>query len=71
MPENTILKSYLNFKMAEPNRMVLASNGSETEKYLTSTIAKNQIESVKFKQGKEPEYSDKFDTKNVINMFWG
>ena len=59
VPENTILKSYLNFKMEEPNRMVLASNGSETEKYLTSTIAKNQIESVKFKQGKEPEYSDK------------
>ena len=48
VPENTILKSYLNFKMAEPNRMVLASNGPETEKYLTSTIAKNQIESIKF-----------------------
>ena len=48
VPENTILKSYLNFKMAEPNRMVLAQNVGETGKYLTSTIAKNQIESVKF-----------------------
>ncbi len=59
VPENAILKSYLNFKMTEPNRMVLASNVGETGKYLTSTIAKNQIESIKFEQGKEPEYSDK------------
>ena len=59
VPENTVLKSYLNFKMAEPNRMVLAQNVAETGKYLTSSIPKNQIESVKFEQGKEPEYSGK------------
>ncbi len=59
VPENTILKSYLNFKMEEPNRMVRASSVEETEKYLTGSIIKNQIESIKFEQGKEPEYSDK------------
>ena len=59
VPEDTILKSYLNFKMSEPNRMVLASSVDEKGKYLTSTIAKNQIESIRFEQGKEPEYSDK------------
>ena len=59
MPENTILKSYLNFKMAEPNRMVVANEGDSTSNYLTSSIPKEKIESIKFEQGKEPEYSDK------------
>ena len=59
MPENTILKSYLNFKMAEPNRMVVAGSEDASGKYLTSSIAKEKIESIKFEQGKEPEYSDK------------
>ena len=59
VPENTTLKSYLNFKMTEPNRMMVAKNAEETGKYLTSSIVKNQIESIKFEQGKEPEYSDK------------
>ena len=59
VPEATILKSYLNFKMSEPNRMILAQNVAETGKYLTSSIIKNQIESIKFEQGREPEYSDK------------
>ena len=59
MPENTVLKSYLNFKMAEPNRMILATNSTETENYLKSTVSKEKIESIKFEQGKEPEYSEK------------
>ncbi len=58
IPENTILKSYLNFKMAEPNRMVVAGSEDASGKYLTSSIAKEKIESIKFEQGKEPEYSD-------------
>ena len=53
VPENTVLKSYLNFKMAEPNRMVLANDIDSTGKYLTSSITKNQIESIKFIRGKE------------------
>ena len=57
VPEDTILKSYLNFKMSEPNRMVLATTANG--KYLTSSITREQIETIKFEQGREPEYSDK------------
>ena len=59
VPENTVLKSYLNFKMAEPNRMVVANEGDSTSNYLTSSMPKEKIESIKFEQGKEPEYSEK------------
>ena len=59
VPENTVLKSYLNFKMAEPNRMVVANDGDSTSNYLTSSVSKEKIESIKFEQGKEPEYSEK------------
>ncbi len=59
VPENTVLKSYLNFKMAEPNRMVVANEGDSTSNYLTSSIPKEKIESIKFEQGNEPEYSEK------------
>ena len=59
VPENTVLKSYLNFKMAEPNRMVVANDGDSTSNYLTSSVPKEKIESIKFEQGKEPEYSEK------------
>ena len=50
IPQNTTLKSYLNFKMAEPNRLVKAIDKKETENYLTSTVIKNQSESIKFEQ---------------------
>lgn len=59
IPENIVLRSYLNFKMAEPNRMVAANNTEVTENYLTSSIPKEKIELIRFEQGKEPEYSDK------------
>ena len=64
VPENTVLNSYIQFKMTRINRMVLAQYGSNTSKYLTGTILRNQIESVKFEQGKEPTSTDiieKFD----------
>ncbi len=54
--ENNVLRSYLNLKMTEPNRMVLAS--SATGNYLTSSVTREKIESIKFEQGKEPEYSE-------------
>ena len=64
VPANKILNSYLNFEMIVPNRMVLAKSVTETGKYLTGSILKNQIESVKFKKGEEPTSTDilaKFD----------
>ena len=64
VPANKILNSYLNFEMIVPNRMVLAKLVTETGKYLTGSILKNQIESVKFKKGEEPTSTDilaKFD----------
>ena len=64
VPANKILNSYLNFEMIVPNRMVLAQKGDNTSKYLTGSILKNQIESVKFKKGEEPTSTDilaKFD----------
>ena len=44
--------------MTRINRMVIAQNGSNTNKYLKGTILKNQIESVKFEQGKVPTSTD-------------
>ena len=52
--ENNVLRSYLNFKMSEPNRMIVANSGDSTTNYLKGTVAKNQIESIKFERGKEP-----------------
>ena len=63
VPENTVLNSYIQFKMSKINRMVIAQNGSNTNKYLTGTILKNQIESVKFEQGEEPT------STNIIEKF--
>ena len=54
IPENTVLKSYLNFKMSNPNRMVTADSGDASTNYLTGTVAKDKIETVKFEMGKEP-----------------
>ena len=54
IPENTVLKSYLNFKMSAPNRMVMADGGDASTNYLTGTVTKDKIESVKFEMGKEP-----------------
>ena len=51
IPESTILNSYLNFKIAEPNRMVLAQNVSQTGNYLGSTVVKNTIETISFELG--------------------
>ena len=64
VPEDTILKSYLNFKMTEPNRLVVAQDTFSTANYLTSSIPKEKIETIKFKQGREPEY-----TKDIIERF--
>ena len=58
VPENKALKSYLNFKMNEPNRMVQVAESSSSAKYITGDIAKNKIESIKFEQGKEPDSTD-------------
>ena len=57
VPENTILKSYLNFKMSEPNRMIAVKDVNATN-YLTSTIDKDKIEAVKFERGEEPFSTD-------------
>ena len=53
IPENTVLNSYINFRIAEPNRLVVAGNVASTGNYLGSTITKNKIETISFKLGKE------------------
>ena len=53
IPENTVLNSYINFRIAEPNRLVVAGNVASTGNYLGSTITKNKIEAISFKLGKE------------------
>ena len=63
IPENTVLKSYLNFKMSNPNRMVIAEEGDASTNYLTGTVAKDKIETVKFEMGKEPT------DVNIISKF--
>ncbi len=63
IPENTVLKSYLNFKMSNPNRMVTADGGDASTNYLTGTVAKDKIETVKFEMGKEPT------DVNIISKF--
>ena len=51
LPENKTLNSNINFKIANPNRLVLAENIDSTGNYLGSAIAKNKIETVKFELG--------------------
>ncbi len=63
IPENTVLKSYLNFKMSNPNRMVTADYGDASTNYLTGTVTKDKIETVKFEMGKEPT------DVNIISKF--
>ena len=63
IPENTVLKSYLNFKMSNPNRMVTADGGDASTNYLTGTVTKDKIETVKFEMGKEPT------DVNIISKF--
>ena len=53
IPENTVLNSYINFRIAEPNRLVVAGDIASTGNYLESTITKNKIETISFKLGKE------------------
>ena len=53
IPENTVLNSYINFRIAEPNRLVVAGDVASTGNYLGSTITKNKIETISFKLGKE------------------
>ena len=53
IPENTVLNSYINFRIAEPNRLVVAGDVASTGNYLGSTITKNKIEAISFKLGKE------------------
>ena len=53
IPSNKVLNSYLNFKMEKINRMMVAGDGEETATYLSSSIAKNKIESMKFIKGKD------------------
>ena len=53
LPERTALSSYINFKIAEPNRLVLSNSVAATGKYLTGTITKEKIETIEFKLGKE------------------
>ena len=56
VPSNTVLNSYLNFKITVPNRMVIASTGgSSSTNYLKGSIAKNKIETITFKLGKESD----------------
>ena len=40
--------------MSNPNRMVTADGGDASTNYLTGTVAKDKIETVKFEMGKEP-----------------
>ena len=63
IPENTVLKSYLNFKMSNPNRMVTSDSGDASTNYLTGTVTKDKIETVKFEMGKEPT------DVNIISKF--
>ena len=53
IPENTVLNSYINFRIAEPNRLAVAGDVASTGNYLGSTITKNKIEAISFKLGKE------------------
>lgn len=44
IPENTVLNSYLKFKLDIPNRMVVAQKSNDaTANYLTGSIAKEKI----------------------------
>ena len=51
LPNNKTLNSNINFKIANPNRLVLAEDVISTGNYLGSTIAKDKIETVNFELG--------------------
>ena len=60
LPENKTLNSNINFKIAEPNRLVLANSVKNDEdgnviestmNYLNSTISRDKIKTVKFELG--------------------
>ena len=51
LPDNKTLNSNINFKIANPNRLVLAEDVISTGNYLGSTIAKDKIETVNFELG--------------------
>ena len=54
IPEKTILSSYINFKIAEPNRLMATASSEATETYLRGTITKEKIEEIEFAQGTQP-----------------
>ena len=54
IPEKTILSSYINFKIAEPNRLMAVTGSGSTAKYLRGTVIKNEIEEIEFAQGTQP-----------------
>ena len=54
IPEKTILSSYINFKIAEPNRLMAVTGSGSTAKYLRGTVIKNQIEEIEIPQGTQP-----------------
>ena len=53
VPSNTVLNSYLNFKITPPNRMVAGSNTGSY--YLKGNIAREKIETISFKMGKKSD----------------
>ena len=55
VPSNTVLNSYLNFKITSPNRMVAATDSYSIGKYLKGTIIKGKIETISFKMGKKSD----------------
>lgn len=56
VPSNNVLNSYLNFKITVPNRMVASSNnGYGDANYLKGSVARNKIETITFKLGKESD----------------
>ena len=54
IPEKTILSSYINFKIAEPNRLMATASSEATKTYLRGTITKEKIEEIEFAQGTQP-----------------
>ena len=54
IPEKTILSSYINFKIAEPNRLMATASSEAIKTYLRGTITKEKIEEIEFAQGTQP-----------------
>ena len=52
IPESNILNSYINFKFGNPNRLIVSY--TDTETYLNSGVARDQIEDIKFVYGEVP-----------------